>query len=86
MTDEPSQRTSLARDRTALAAAVVGAVLIKFGVDKATTAEIAAGVVAFAAAATLGLRRRSRTDPRTVTIVAALVAVTALLTTVAVLS
>ena len=60
MTDEPSQRTSLARDRTALAAAVVGAVLIKFGVDDAMTAEIAAGVVAFAAAATLGLRRRSR--------------------------
>jgi hypothetical protein len=86
MTDEPSQRTSLARDRTALAAAVVGAVLIKFGVDDAVPAEIAAGVVAFAAAATLGLRRRGRTDPRTIPVVAALVVVTALLTTIAVLS
>jgi hypothetical protein len=34
----------------------------------------------------LGLRRRGRTDPRTIPVVAALVAVTALLTTVAVLS
>jgi hypothetical protein len=86
MTDEPTQRTSLARDRTALAAAVVGAVLIKFGVDDALPAEILAGVVAFAAAGTLGLRRRGRSDPRTITVVATLVAVTALLTTVAVLS
>jgi hypothetical protein len=86
MTDEPTQRTSLARDRTALAAAVVGAVLIKFGMDDALPAEIAAGVVAFAATGVLGLARRSRTDSRTIAVVAALVAVAALLTTVAVLS
>ena len=86
MTDEPSQRTSLARDRTALAAAAVGALLIKFGVDDAIPAEIAAGLVAFAAAAILGLRRHSRADPRMIQVVATLVAVTALLTTVAVLS
>jgi hypothetical protein len=86
MTDEPTQRTSLARDRTALAAAVVGAVLIKFGVDDAIPTEIAAGVVAFAAAAALGLRRRGYTDPRIIPVVAALVAVSALFTTVAALS
>jgi uncharacterized membrane protein YidH (DUF202 family) len=86
MTDEPSQRTSLARDRTALAAVVVGAVLIKFGVDDAIPAEIGAGFVAFAAAVTLGLHRPSRTDPRAIAVVATLVAVTALLTILAVLS
>jgi hypothetical protein len=86
MTDEPSQRTSLARDRTGLAAAVVGAVLIKFGVDDGIPAEIVAGFVAFAAAATLGLHRHSRADPRAIVVVATLVAVTALLTTVAVFS
>jgi hypothetical protein len=85
MTDEPSQRTSLARDRTALAAAVVGALLIKFGVDDAIPAEIVAGLMGFAAAATLGLRRHGRADPRTIPAVATLVALTALLTTVAVL-
>ena len=76
----------MARDRTALAAAVVGAVLIKFGVDDAVTAEIAAGVVSFAAAATLGFVRHRPSDPRAITVVAALVGLTALLTTVAVLS
>jgi predicted PurR-regulated permease PerM len=86
MTDEPRQRTSLARDRTALAAAVVGAVLMKFGVDDAIAIEIVAGVVAFAAAATLGVVRHHRTQPRAVAVVAALVATTALLTVVAVLS
>ena len=86
MTDEPSQRTSLARDRTGLAAAVVGAVLIKFGLHDSIPAEIVAGLVAFAAAATLGLHRPNRTDPRAIAVVATLVAVTALLTTVAVLS
>ena len=86
MTEEPSQRTSLARDRTALAAAVVGAVLIKFGLHDALPAEIVAGLVAFAAAAMLGLHRPSRTDPRAIAVVATLVAVTALLTILAVLS
>jgi hypothetical protein len=86
MTDEPSQRTSLARDRTGLAAAVVGAVLIKFGVDDAIPAEIVAGLVSFATAAVLGLYRHGRTDPRAVAGIAVLVGVSALLTTVAVLS
>jgi hypothetical protein len=82
-----AQRSRLAWDRTALAAAALAGLLLKVGIDRSRTADIVAGVGAglFAAAIAVQGQLRSRSGHCTTAVVctAALINVVALLTIVA---
>ncbi len=88
-------RTTLAWDRTALSAGGLGALLLKFGIDRGIAVEVIAGVAALLAAGVLGFglphQRLSHPDAdarvssgRSLVVVAGLVVITAVLTTVTV--